>query len=48
MIGKMLVSFFLYSLIVMLLVGLWTFKTFRFEADKVPDEQAETASPAHH
>ena len=47
-IGKMLVLFFLYSLIVMLLVGLWTFKTYRFEADKVPDEQTETAAPAHH
>jgi hypothetical protein len=44
-IGKMLVSFFLYSLIVMLLVGYWTFRTFRFEADKVPAEQAAETEP---
>lgn len=46
-IGKMLVSFFLYSLIVMLLVGLWTFRTFRFEADNLPRESATEAHPAH-
>ena len=39
-IGKMLVSFFLYSLIVMLLVGLWTYRAYKLgspaEADPNP------------
>jgi len=41
-IGKMLVSFFAYSLIVMLLVGLWTYRAYKLgsPADAEPNPTA--------
>ncbi len=45
-IGKMLVGFFFYSLVVAVLVGIWTWNTFR--VDSPPEQAAPAGEPAGH